>query len=140
MDCRADSRQAGAEAGSVAHSCSDAHPARVTYIAIAWSGAKSGERSKIWLGPANGGDPTRFKSGRSRDEVIDGLITMAAGDPTLVVGLDFAFSMPEWFIRDQGLTRIEDFWALVVQDAEGQLVHSPPPAPPPRLASPLDRD
>src|SRR4051812_28448983 len=40
----------------------------------------------------------RLECGRSRDEIVAHLIECAQREPRLVVGLDFAFSFPRWFL------------------------------------------
>jgi len=40
------------------------------------------------------------------------LIAAAKQTPSLVAGLDFAFSYPAWFIRQQGCNSAEEFWRL----------------------------
>ena len=79
-------------------------------IAVDWSGAKAGAKSKIWLAEIRAGRLTRLESGRDRREVVKHLITDARGD--VVVGLDFAFSFPRWFAKQQGAKSIEELWTL----------------------------
>ena len=67
-------------------------------IAVDWSGAVSGAQRKIWLAEAVGGQITRLESGRDRAAIADFLISEASRTPGLVVGLDFAFSLPGWFL------------------------------------------
>ena len=38
--------------------------------------------------------------------------------PELIVGLDFAFSMPEWFIANQEVSSAPDLWSLVEDRSE----------------------
>ena len=90
-------------------------------IAVDWSGAKSGERSKIWLAEVRDGGLTRLESGRGRNDVIEHLISDASADPDVVVGLDFAFSFPRWFADECGATSIEGLWSLVAERGEGWL-------------------
>ena len=94
-------------------------------IAIDWSGAKTGAKSKIWLAEACDGRLTRLESGRGRSEVVKHLIADARGD--VVVGLDFAFSFPCWFAEDQGAPPIEELWNLVAEKGEEWLHSCPPP-------------
>lgn len=96
-------------------------------IAIDWSGASSGERSKVWLAEVADGRMTRLECGRSRDEVIDDVIEEAGRDRELVVGLDFAFSLPEWFFGDRGLSDVEGLWTLVGRHCEEWLAACEPP-------------
>ena len=96
-------------------------------IAVDWSGAISGARHKIWLAECYDGEVTRLECGRGRDELARHLIDTAARDPNLVVGLDFAFSLPAWFLDERGLTDAMALWALASGDAEGWLRRCEPP-------------
>lgn len=87
-------------------------------IAIDWSGAKSGARSRIWLAEVRDGCLTRLESGRDRGEVIAHVIADARTDPDVVVGLDFQFAFPSWFTGRQGATSIEELWDLVEERGE----------------------
>lgn len=102
-------------------------PVKPRAIAVDWSGAVTGVRNKIWLAEADGAGLTRLESGRSRDELVDHLITLARSDPHFVVGLDFAFSLPQWFLETHGLTRASQLWALADAKAEQWLQDCPNP-------------
>lgn len=59
----------------------------------------------------------RLEAGRTRDEVADWLIDLARETPRLVVGFDFCFSFPEWFVRDEmGCPTAPEFWKLVAAE------------------------
>ncbi|GAC1360996.1 MAG: hypothetical protein NVSMB3_09090 [Acidobacteriaceae bacterium] len=77
-------------------------------VAIDWSGRvdASGQRRHIYAavwtaagagrkrtGPV-GRDTVRLENGRTRQEVAEWLIEMAAETPRMVVGFDFCFSFP----------------------------------------------
>lgn len=96
-------------------------------IAIDWSGAKSGQRSKIWLAEIRDGVMTRLESGRSRAEVTDHVIEEGTRHAELVVGLDFAFSLPEWFLTQLGIDSVEDLWREVGRRGEDWLDRCEPP-------------
>ena len=96
-------------------------------IAIDWSGAKRGARSKIWLAEVRDGRLTRLESGRDRSEVVRHVIDDASADPDVVVGLDFAFSFPCWFARNQGTSSVEELWDLVAKRGEKWLRDCPHP-------------
>lgn len=91
-------------------------PPRV--IAIDWSGAASGAHRKIWLAEVRGGELVRIEAGRSRDEVRDHLIEEALRDPRMIVGFDFAFSFPAWFLEQRRLASAKELWALAGREAE----------------------
>lgn len=94
---------------------------RARFIAIDWSGRKSGERRTIWYAEVRGGHLTRLEDGRSRDEVVQHLIDEASRSPHLIAGLDFAFSFPRWFVEDADASSADDVWALAEQRGESWL-------------------
>ncbi len=96
-------------------------------IAVDWSGAKSGARSRIWLAEVRDGTLMRLESGRDRRELVTHLINDAKKDPDLVVGLDFAFSFPGWFAAERGARSVEDVWDLAAEQGEEWLRDCPPP-------------
>lgn len=96
-------------------------------LAIDWSGAKSGARRKIWLAEARNGELLRLENGRNRGEVADHLLKELTRDSRLLVGLDFAFSLPAWFLRDHELTTARELWQLADREAEAWLEECSPP-------------
>ena len=96
-------------------------------IAVDWSGARTGAKSKIWLAEVCSGRLTRLEAGRDGEELIAYLIEVASTDPDLVVGLDFAFSFPRWFAKGEGVTSIEEVWDLVAKKGEDWLSDCKPP-------------
>lgn len=89
-----------------------------TVIAIDWSGRVdiAGQRRHIVAAVWDQGK-VRIESGRTRDEVTDWLIALAAKNPHLVVGFDFCFSFPAWFVRDEHHAKdAPDFWRKVVTE------------------------
>ena len=96
-------------------------------LAVDWSGALTGAHKKIWLAEASGGNLVRLESGRGRDETADLLLAEAAATPGLVVGLDFAFSLPAWFLAERDLRNAQELWALVDREGEAWLRECRPP-------------
>jgi hypothetical protein len=96
-------------------------------IAIDWSGARTGAAKRIWLAEAVQGQLVRLENGRSREQVAEHLMAEAERDPQLVVGFDFAFSLPAWFLDERGLQNAQELWAPVDHEAEGWLAHCEPP-------------
>jgi hypothetical protein len=87
-------------------------------VAVDWSGRKTGERSVICLAEARAGRLLSVQAGFTREEVIAHLIEMKSGDPNLVVGFDFSFSLPGWFVTDQGCKSAVDFWPVAAERGE----------------------
>jgi hypothetical protein len=95
-------------------------------IAVDWSGATHTARSHIWLAEAvHPGELTRLQAGRNRDELATHLLSQATEG--LVVGLDFAFSFPAWFLDHLGLASAPELWAHVTCHGETWLAACEPP-------------
>lgn len=95
-------------------------------VGVDWSGDKgSGQRRKIWAGvwTASTAKSTQahiqLESGRTRDELIAWLIELARETPRMVVGFDFSFSYPAWFLAEHGITSAPEFWKHVA-NGEGE--------------------
>ena len=86
-------------------------------MAIDWSG-RSGpdQRRALWLAEAVDGELVRLEGGRTRAELVELLIAEADRDPNLIVGVDFAFSLPAWYLRERQLTA-RQLWALLADEA-----------------------
>ena len=89
-----------------------------TFVAVDWSGAVRGVRKKLWLAEARDGRLVRLECGRDRDEVVGHLLGFAKHGRELVVGLDFAFSFPEWFLRWRGVAEARGLWSLAARHGE----------------------
>ena len=98
-------------------------------IAVDWSGARDerDQRKKIWLGEAVDGALVRLEAGRDRDAVAAQLVADAERAPELVVGLDFAFSLPAWAIAALGATDAPSLWALAAREGDRWLAECAPP-------------
>jgi hypothetical protein len=90
-------------------------------VGVDWSGDQGpGQRRKIWAGvwTASTGKVT-LESGRTRVELMEWLVEMARETPRMVVGFDFSFSYPAWFLRELGIGSAPEFWQLVA-DGQGE--------------------
>ena len=74
-----------------------------------------------------GGRLVRVQDGWDRERLTHHLLDEGRRDPDLIVGLDFAFSLPAWFLRERGLRSVEELWALADRDAESWLAQCQPP-------------
>ena len=95
-------------------------------IAVDWSGAKK-PAGKIWIAEACRGSLTRLDPLDSREEAIHEVLAHLRSDEQRVAGLDFGFSLPAWFFRKNGLTRVYDLWALAEREGERWLRDCPWP-------------
>jgi hypothetical protein len=82
----------------------------VRVVAVDWSGRASLEHRHLWMAEIDDGEPVRL-AGASRAEAVDRLLSLAASDPELIVGLDFSFSFPAWFMRRQRFGSAIDAWS-----------------------------
>lgn len=96
-------------------------------VAVDWSGRvdKPGQRRHIWAGvwtAAKGGlvdgGSVELENRRTQIELVDWLIEMKAQTPRMVVGVDFCFSYPAWFVEERGAQTAAEFWAVVKQHSE----------------------
>jgi hypothetical protein len=97
-------------------------------VAVDWSGAAAGASTRIWLAHAVGGELVTLRNGRSRQQVTDDLVALRAGSPDgLVVGLDFSFSLPAWFLRAHSCAVVDDLWKMAEAMGEQWLAECLPP-------------
>ena len=96
-------------------------------VGIDWSGRvdAAGQRRHIWAGVwtegVGGKVSVRLEAGRTRAEVGEWLIEMAKETPRMVVGFDFCFSFPAWFVRDEhGMRSAPEFWRRVVDEGHAE--------------------
>jgi ketosteroid isomerase-like protein len=101
--------------------------AEMRVIAIDWSGALSGARRRITLAEVVGRRLVRLDRVRDREAVTRHLIDESGRTPGMLVGLDFAFSFPAWFLRERGLETVRDLWALASVEAESWIAACEPP-------------
>jgi hypothetical protein len=90
-------------------------------VGVDWSGDQGpGQRRKIWAGvwTASTGK-VLLESGRTRVELMEWLVELAKETPRMVVGFDFTFSYPAWFLRELGIASAPEFWRLVA-DGQGE--------------------
>ena len=100
----------------------------VKCIAVDWSGAEktAAQKKGIWIAEAVNGELRRLESGRTRNEVV-GILVKEIQSPHVVIGLDFAFSFPEWYLQWWGLRSVRDLWELVGKEGEAWLKERPYP-------------
>ncbi len=91
-------------------------------VAVDYSGDKGpGQRKKIWAAVWTASARARhvdggsmlLEDGRSREELADWLLALAAETRAMVVGIDCCFSYPAWFLAEQGCVSVFDLWRHV---------------------------
>jgi len=81
-------------------------------VGVDWSGA-AGRRAAaraIWLAVAEGGSIVALETGRDRAETTGRVIELAFEEPETVVGLDFCFSAPAWFLDAHRMHSAGELW------------------------------
>lgn len=97
-----------------------------------WSGAAAvaAQRRHIAVAESVDGRVVAVSTGRSRADTVDALVTevsaAAAAGHRLVVGLDFAFSFPQWFCEATGAAEVGDVWRTAARCADEWLAETPP--------------
>ncbi len=90
-------------------------------VAVDWSGRRTGERRYLWTAEAADGELVSLACGRTRAQLADDLVARAHADPGLVVGLDFSFSFPAWFLDQRGFATAPELWDAATRDGEAWL-------------------
>ncbi len=105
-------------------------------VAIDWSGRvdAAGQRRHIYAGVWTSAEVARgraglaarakgmdgvvgLENGRTREETAEWLISMARETPRMVVGFDFCFGFPEWFVTgEMGCGTGPEFWEMVARE------------------------
>jgi hypothetical protein len=98
-------------------------------IAVDWSGHADDDlaRESIWYCRVSAsGSDVELDYGLTRDEMFGWLLAWKAKCGSMLVGLDFAFSYPKEFVRQNGGT-VEGFWQNVAEGAGEEWLRSCPP-------------
>jgi hypothetical protein len=99
----------------------------VRVIAVDWSGALSHPERRIYSAEFIDGKPRVPENGRNREQLAGYLLDLAAKTPEIIVGLDFAFSCPGWFVKEHNCSSAIEFWSIVEEQGEGWLRKCPHP-------------
>lgn len=93
-------------------------------IAVDWSGAKTAktQRDTIWLAAAEEGAIVDLTNGHTRDKIIDMLVDKIRKREAAAIGLDFAFSFPQWYLECRELPTVRELWKLARTNGEKWLV------------------
>jgi hypothetical protein len=93
----------------------------LSVVAVDWSGRRTGERRHLWTAEAEDGVLVRLVDGRTRAQVIDELIARVDERPGVVVGFDFSFSLPTWYLDACRYACARDLWDAAASNGEGWL-------------------
>ena len=93
----------------------------MSVFAVDWSGRRTGERRYLWTAEAAAGELVSLACGRTRQELAADLVARVGEEPGLVVGFDFSFSLPAWFLDQRGCTGAPELWELAARDGEDWL-------------------
>lgn len=96
-------------------------------VAVDWSGRARAESRSIWLAEARDDALVRLECGRTRADIGRHLVELAESDRDLIVGLDFSFSFPAWFLDRRGLASVDHLWHAAAVDGERWLSECRPP-------------
>jgi len=88
------------------------------FIAIDWSGNASAAARFTAIAVVRSGNISSVETGRSGSTLADHVEELAGLDPQTVVGLDFAFSLPAWYLRERGFDDVRALWRAA--GAEGE--------------------
>jgi hypothetical protein len=84
-------------------------------VAFDWSGAMKGYQEGIWMALVDEGQLRDLRNGFERDHVAEELIQLEQEHGRLIVGFDFAFSFPAWFVREEGAESGPAFWPIAAR-------------------------
>jgi hypothetical protein len=80
-------------------------------LAVDWSGRATGASKNIWVAEVSDANLAFLENGRTRSGVVELVSNRARIDPRFVVGFDFAFSFPAWFLEGRGFGSVRELWA-----------------------------
>ena len=94
--------------------------ARMLCIAVDWSGDRTVrvQRNKIWLAKAEKGNIVDLIHDCTRDEIIVKIMGVIERREAVAIGLDFAFSFPQWYLECRELPAVRDLWKLAGNHGE----------------------
>lgn len=102
-------------------------PQPVRTVAVDWSGSVSARGRTTWVAEVAGDEVAFLESGRNAAAVAELLIGWANQDAELVVGLDFAFAMPLWWMRERGYANALQLWRDAEHSGDAWLRECPAP-------------
>jgi hypothetical protein len=100
----------------------------VRVLAVDWSGAAApaAQRRGIWTACAEDGRLRTLVGGRTRDEAVDA-VSRELDAGAALVGFDFSFSLPAWYLHALGVVDGPGLWDRVTAEGECWLASCEPP-------------
>jgi hypothetical protein len=96
-------------------------------LGVDWSGDKRAPARKRWIAEVVDGRLVDIRRGDRTEAMAERFVALAREGP-LIVGLDFAFSFPEWFVRERiGADDARAVWDAATTDGEDWLERCQPP-------------
>lgn len=90
-------------------------------IAVDWSGRRQGAARHIWAAEVAAGELVVLSNGRTAAQLAGWLVDQASAGDRLAVGLDFAFSLPAWYLSRLGVAGAPGLWDLAEAKGESWL-------------------
>lgn len=94
-------------------------------FAADWTGAREPVRN-LWLAEAEPGCLHDVREFDARQTLTTHLLAIASDTEEMFVGLDFAFSLPAWFLDEVGAATHEDLWRHMADHADEWLAPRDP--------------
>ncbi len=81
-------------------------------VGVDWSGAAASSAASraIWCAVVEDGRLLSLESGRDRAQIVSHLIELTCSEPETLIGLDFSFSAPAWFVVQMGFRSAGELW------------------------------
>lgn len=94
-----------------------------------WSGAGPGHERRLWTAEVEQGRLVRLRNGRTRDEVTADLLMLVRETrrraERVLVGLDFAFGAPAWFLERAGWRSATEWWRAMTPATVARVLAAP---------------
>lgn len=99
-------------------------------VGVDWSGAADPRAAAraIWLAVVEDGALVALEHGRDREATLAHLVELVLTEPETVIGLDFCFSAPAWFLAGRGMRSAGELWRWAASgiDADAGFVRGLP--------------
>jgi hypothetical protein len=98
-------------------------------LTVDWSGAGPGHARRLWVAEVHDGRLVALRNGQTRDAVTMQLVATTvsarAQGERVLLGLDFAFGFPSWYLASRGWTSSANAWATFTSAAVDDVLSAP---------------